>query len=197
MGSFPSIERDYNGCLTFETTHATQSLAHWQGSTKEGTGTLSTQSATLKDTPYSFKARFGDGKGTNPEELLAAAHAGCFTMAVSFTLNNAGTIGGHRHRSAAHDGNAQQRSYRRGASGHARPRAQHRRRAVCPDRQRSQGNLRHLACDAVDHRDAGRRSPADRACLSMGPSAPVKGRGATFNPANRFRRDEREPVDDG
>ena len=64
--------------------------AHWQGSTKEGTGTLSTQSATLKDTPYSFKARFGDGKGTNPEELLAAAHAGCFTMAVSFTLNNAG-----------------------------------------------------------------------------------------------------------
>ena len=64
--------------------------AHWQGSTKEGTGTLSTQSATLKDTPYSFKARFGDGKGTNPEELIAAAHAGCFTMALSFTLNNAG-----------------------------------------------------------------------------------------------------------
>jgi osmotically inducible protein OsmC len=64
--------------------------AHWQGTTKEGTGTLTTQSATLKETPYSFKARFGDGKGTNPEELLAAAHAGCFTMAVSFTLNNAG-----------------------------------------------------------------------------------------------------------
>jgi lipoyl-dependent peroxiredoxin len=64
--------------------------AQWQGSTKEGTGTLSTQSATLKDIPYSFKARFGDGKGTNPEELIAAAHAGCFTMALSFTLNNAG-----------------------------------------------------------------------------------------------------------
>ena len=64
--------------------------AHWQGSTQAGSGTLSTQSATLKDTPYSFKARFGDGKGTNPEELLAAAHAGCFTMALSFTLNNAG-----------------------------------------------------------------------------------------------------------
>src|SRR5512143_468923 len=64
--------------------------AHWQGSTKDGSGTLSTQSATLKDTPYSFKARFGDGKGTNPEELVAAAHAGCFTMALSFTLNNAG-----------------------------------------------------------------------------------------------------------
>jgi lipoyl-dependent peroxiredoxin len=64
--------------------------AHWQGSAKDGSGTLSTQSGTLRDTPYSFKARFGDGKGTNPEELLAAAHAGCFTMAVSFTLNNEG-----------------------------------------------------------------------------------------------------------
>jgi osmotically inducible protein OsmC len=67
-----------------------KAMAHWQGSTKDGAGTLSTQSGTLKDTPYSFKARFGDGKGTNPEELVAAAHAGCFTMAVSFTLNNAG-----------------------------------------------------------------------------------------------------------
>jgi osmotically inducible protein OsmC len=67
-----------------------KATAHWQGTTQTGTGTLSTQSATLKDTPYSFKARFGDGKGTNPEELLAAAHAGCFTMALSFTLNNAG-----------------------------------------------------------------------------------------------------------
>ena len=64
--------------------------ARWQGTAKEGTGTLSTQSGTLKDTPYSFVARFGDGKGTNPEELLAASHAGCFTMALSFMLNNAG-----------------------------------------------------------------------------------------------------------
>jgi osmotically inducible protein OsmC len=64
--------------------------AHWEGSTKEGRGTLSAQSGTLRDTPYSFKARFGDGKGTNPEELIAAAHAGCFTMALSFTMNNAG-----------------------------------------------------------------------------------------------------------
>jgi osmotically inducible protein OsmC len=62
--------------------------AHWQGSTQEGSGTLSAQSGTLKDTPYSFKARFGDGKGTNPEELIAAAHAGC--SIASFTLNNAG-----------------------------------------------------------------------------------------------------------
>ncbi len=64
--------------------------ARWQGTAKEGSGTITTQSATLKDTPYSFLARFGDGKGTNPEELIAAAHAGCFTMALSFMLNNAG-----------------------------------------------------------------------------------------------------------
>lgn len=64
--------------------------AHWQGSTQEGSGTLSVQSGTLRETPYSFKGRFGDGKGTNPEELVAAAHAGCYTMALAFTLDNAG-----------------------------------------------------------------------------------------------------------
>ena len=64
--------------------------AHWQGSTQDGSGTLSAQSGTLKDTPYSFKARFGDGKGTNPEELIAAAHAGCFTMALAAQLSRAG-----------------------------------------------------------------------------------------------------------
>src|ERR1700752_1943172 len=64
--------------------------ARWQGTAKEGAGTISTQSGTLKDTPYSFVARFGDGKGTNPEDLIAAAHAGCFTMALSFMLNNEG-----------------------------------------------------------------------------------------------------------
>ena len=64
--------------------------ARWQGTAKEGSGTLSTQSGTLTDVPYTFKARFGDGKGTNPEELIPAAHAGCFTMALSFALNNAG-----------------------------------------------------------------------------------------------------------
>ena len=68
--------------------------ARWQGTTQEGSGTLSVQSGTLADTPYSFKARFADGKGTNPEELIAAAHAGCFTMALSFTLNNAGFTAG-------------------------------------------------------------------------------------------------------
>src|SRR5437588_9495158 len=64
--------------------------ARWQGTVKEGSGTLSVQSGTLNETPYSFSARFEDGKGTNPEELIAAAHAGCFTMALSFMLNNNG-----------------------------------------------------------------------------------------------------------
>jgi len=64
--------------------------ARWQGTAKEGSGTLSVQSGTLNEVPYTFKARFGDGKGTNPEELIAAAHAGCFTMALAFALNNAG-----------------------------------------------------------------------------------------------------------
>jgi osmotically inducible protein OsmC len=64
--------------------------AAWYGSGKDGSGTLTTQSATLKDTPYSFHARFGDGAGTNPEELIAAAHAGCFSMALAFQLAGAG-----------------------------------------------------------------------------------------------------------
>ena len=62
----------------------------WNGTGKEGTGHLTTQSATLSETPYSFNTRFGDGKGTNPEELIAAAHAGCFNMALSFALSGAG-----------------------------------------------------------------------------------------------------------
>jgi lipoyl-dependent peroxiredoxin len=64
--------------------------AKWQGSGKDGSGSLTTQSGTLKDTPYGFNARFGDGKGTNPEELIAAAHAGCFSMATAFQLSGAG-----------------------------------------------------------------------------------------------------------
>ncbi|MFL5286503.1 MAG: OsmC family protein [Rhodopila sp.] len=64
--------------------------AQWHGSGKEGTGSLTTQSGTLKDTPYSFRMRFGDEKGTNPEELIAAAHAGCFSMATAFQLSGAG-----------------------------------------------------------------------------------------------------------
>lgn len=64
--------------------------AAWQGSGKEGQGSLTTQSGILRDTPYSFSARFADGQGTNHEELIAAAHAGCFTMALAFRLSGAG-----------------------------------------------------------------------------------------------------------
>jgi osmotically inducible protein OsmC len=64
--------------------------AVWNGSGKEGNGHVSTQSGVLEQTQYSFNTRFADGKGTNPEELVAAAHAGCFTMKLSFVLNEAG-----------------------------------------------------------------------------------------------------------
>ena len=64
--------------------------AHWQGNLKDGKGTISTDSGVLSDTQYSFNTRFADGKGTNPEELIAAAHAGCFSMALSNELGKAG-----------------------------------------------------------------------------------------------------------
>jgi osmotically inducible protein OsmC len=64
--------------------------AHWSGTLKEGKGEISTQSTTLNKTQYSFKTRFEQGVGTNPEELIAAAHAGCFTMAVGAALTQAG-----------------------------------------------------------------------------------------------------------
>lgn len=64
--------------------------AVWNGSGKEGNGHLTTQSTVLNETQYSFNSRFAEGVGTNPEELIAAAHAGCFTMKLSFVLNEAG-----------------------------------------------------------------------------------------------------------
>ena len=64
--------------------------AVWQGSLKEGKGVVSTESGVLSNNPYSFSTRFEDGKETNPEELIAAAHAGCFAMALSAQLGNAG-----------------------------------------------------------------------------------------------------------
>src|SRR3978361_123266 len=64
--------------------------AHWNGTLTEGKGEISTQSTILNNTQYSFKTRFADGVGTNPEELIAAAHAGCFTMAVGAALSQAG-----------------------------------------------------------------------------------------------------------
>ena len=63
--------------------------AVWHGTLKEGKGTISTQSGVLKDSQYSFSTRFAEGIGTNPEELIAAAHAGCFTMALSNQLTTA------------------------------------------------------------------------------------------------------------
>ncbi len=64
--------------------------AVWKGSLKEGKGTISSDSGVLSNTPYSFSTRFENAQGTNPEELIAAAHAGCFTMALSAQLGNAG-----------------------------------------------------------------------------------------------------------
>ncbi len=64
--------------------------AAWKGNLKEGTGTISTETGVLRDAPYGFKARFEDGPGTNPEELIGAAHAACFSMALSAGLGKAG-----------------------------------------------------------------------------------------------------------
>jgi lipoyl-dependent peroxiredoxin len=67
-----------------------QASANWKGTGMEGVGTVSTQSTTLDKAQLSFKTRFADGVGTNPEELIGAAHAGCFSMQFSFLLNEAG-----------------------------------------------------------------------------------------------------------
>ncbi|PZR20856.1 MAG: OsmC family peroxiredoxin [Flavobacterium psychrophilum] len=64
--------------------------ANWKGTGMEGTGKISTESTTLNNAQLSFKTRFADGVGTNPEELIAAAHSGCYTMQLSFLLNEAG-----------------------------------------------------------------------------------------------------------
>jgi len=67
-----------------------RATAVWHGTLKEGNGIISTQSGTLKETQYNFSGRFADGVGTNPEELIAASHAGCFSMALSAQLTEAG-----------------------------------------------------------------------------------------------------------
>ena len=64
--------------------------AYWHGGIKDGSGTISTQTGVLKEAPYGFKSRFEGAPGTNPEELIGAAHAGCFTMALSLILGEAG-----------------------------------------------------------------------------------------------------------
>jgi osmotically inducible protein OsmC len=75
---------------TEETIMVRKARALWRGTGKDGNGTLTTDSGVLSATPYSFKTRFENEKGTNPEELIAAAHAGCFTMALAFQLQGAG-----------------------------------------------------------------------------------------------------------
>ena len=99
--------------------------AEWQGTGKEGKGTLSTQSGVLSTTPYGFNTRFGSEKGTNPEELVAAAHAGCFSMALAFALTAAGfTPTRHRHlggRDARAGGAASRSRSRRSSSRPACP----------------------------------------------------------------------------
>jgi osmotically inducible protein OsmC len=77
--------------------------AHWQGTLKDGHGELTTQSTTLNKTQYSFKTRFEQGVGTNPEELIAAAHAGCFTMAVGAALTQQGFTPGNLDTAAVLD----------------------------------------------------------------------------------------------
>lgn len=67
-----------------------KSSATWRGTGRDGTGTLRSQSGALVDTQFGYRSRFEDGPGTNPEELLAAAHAACFSMAVAFNLQTAG-----------------------------------------------------------------------------------------------------------
>jgi len=64
--------------------------AHWSGGIRDGQGTISTDTGVLREAPYGFSSRFEDGPGTNPEELIAAAHAGCYSMALSLGLGNAG-----------------------------------------------------------------------------------------------------------
>lgn len=74
--------------------------AHWAGGLKDGKGTISTESGVLTSTQYSFGTRFENGPGTNPEELIAAAHAGCFSMALSGQLGAAGLTAESIHTSA-------------------------------------------------------------------------------------------------
>jgi osmotically inducible protein OsmC len=75
--------------------------AVWRGGLKDGKGTISTDSGVLAETQYSFSTRFEDGQGTNPEELIAAAHAGCFSMALSGQLGQAGLTADHIRTTAA------------------------------------------------------------------------------------------------
>ncbi len=120
--------------------------AEWQGTGKEGKGNLTTQSGVLSTSPYGFNTRFGDTKGTNPEELLAASHAGCFTMALAFALAGAGFTPTRLATSAAvtleSDGPGFKIS--KSALQAGSQRAQHHPGAVQDHRRRRQGRLPDL-----------------------------------------------------
>lgn len=79
-----------NHCLGDCYEYREKASAHWEGDLKTGLGSISTETGVLREAPYGFKARFEGGKGTNPEELIGAAHAGCFSMAFSMILGEAG-----------------------------------------------------------------------------------------------------------
>src|SRR5438128_6482094 len=88
-----TIKDSFTIAVSFQVRKATMNRtasAHWSGGLKDGKGTVATASGVLKDTPYSFAKRFENEPGTNPEELIAAAHASCFTMALSGQLGSAG-----------------------------------------------------------------------------------------------------------
>jgi hypothetical protein len=84
------VYRPARPTLTEEIPMIRKAKAIWRGTGRAGNGNLSTDSGVLAETPYSFRTRFENEKGTNPEELIAAAHAGCFTMALAFQLQGAG-----------------------------------------------------------------------------------------------------------
>jgi osmotically inducible protein OsmC len=91
----PALQRDIRQSLRqrlvkWRIAMIKQAWAVWKGSLKDGSGTMSTETSVLKETPYGFKSRFESGPGTNPEELIGAAHAGCFSMALSSQLGQAG-----------------------------------------------------------------------------------------------------------
>ncbi len=135
--------------------------ARWQGSTADGSGALTVDSGTLKDTPYSFKSRFGDGRGTNPEELIAAAHAGCYTMALSLALVNRGChpeMIETKARLTMDQSNASWVITSIHLETHAQVRARSGRRDVRARRRGDQGQLSHLQ-GPERHRHA-RRRPA-------------------------------------
>ena len=121
--------------------------AHWQGGLKDGRGTVSTASGVLSQTQYSFSTRFENGVGTNPEELIAAAHAGCFSMALSAQLDGAGLKADAIDTKAllTFEKVGDRLHHHQNSSGAARQGSQRQRRSVPEGRGRRQGRLPGLS----------------------------------------------------